>query len=147
LVPPSAILVRVTSGGARVANLPLPPACEVILCPYAEHRSPQAFPEPDRLRPERWVGSRPDLYQFLPFGGGARPCLGRRIALLTLERATQAILQQADPLLAHPQRLDWRINVTLLPFPDPVIRLAKPGPQPVAGDAFTGPAAELLPLG
>lgn len=144
LVPPSAIMVRLTRREVRIAGSLLPPPCEVIVCPFAEHRRPEAFPDPHRLWPERWIEARPDPFQFLPFGSGTRSCLGRRIALATLERATRAVLMAADPVLAYPQRLDWRMNVTLLPASDPVLRLAPLGRVPVRGGELSGPAAALL---
>lgn len=141
LTPPSAIMVRLTRREAYVAGWSLPSDCEVIICPFAEHRRPEAFPEPHHLRPERWTEARPDTYQFLPFGGGARSCLGRRIALATLERVTGALLATAEPVLARPQWLDWRMDVTLLPSTDPVVRFEENRQSPARSHALSGPAA------
>jgi len=147
LAPPSAILVRLTRGHARVAGLDLPPGCEVILSPFVEHRRPDLFVEPDLLWPDRWRTVQPGPYEFLPFGAGARACLGRRVALATLELATRAILARADPVPAHPQRLDWRMNLTLLPSTDPVLRMAPPGSVSEPVPELSGPAAGLLTRG
>jgi cytochrome P450 len=144
LVPPSAIMVRLTRREVSLAGVPLPARCEVIVSPFAEHRRPDAFPEPDRLWPQRWRSARPDAFQFLPFGGGVRACLGRRIALQTLERGTGALLAAADPVLAHPQRLDWRMNVTLLPAGDVAVRLDAPGGRAAPGPELTGPVSDLV---
>lgn len=147
LVPPSAVLVRLTRRGCSVAGLDLPSGTEVILSPYVEHRRPDVFDEPDRLWPQRWSTGQPGPYEFLPFGAGARACLGRRIALSTLEQATVAILARADPVLAHPQHLDWRMNLTLLPSTDPLLRMVPPGAARGAGPRLSGPAANLLTAG
>src|SRR6185295_14269434 len=37
---------------------------------------PRLFPEPDRFRPERFLERKFNTGEFLPFGGGARRCLG-----------------------------------------------------------------------
>ena len=144
LVPPSAILVRLTRRGANVAGLDLLPNCEVIVSPFVEHRRSPPFEDPDVLWPSRWSRNHPGPYEFLPFGAGARACLGRRIALATLEQGTRAILARADPVLARPQELDWRMNLTLLPSSDPVVRIVAPRARPEPGPRLSGPAARLL---
>jgi len=144
LVPPSAIIARLTTKEVRVAGVLLPPATEVLLSPFVEHRRAETFPSPLRFWPERWAESHPGPFQFLPFGNGCRSCLGKQIALATLQRATAAILTAADPLLPYPQRLDWRVSITLLPATDPVIRLGYPGQRPMRGHMLSGPAAALL---
>jgi cytochrome P450 len=144
LVPPSAILVRLTRLEAQVAGLQLQPPAEVIICPFAEHRRSDAFPEPHVFAPERWQVASPAAFQFLPFGAGARSCLGRRIALATMFRATSALLRSGDPILAHPQWLDWRMNLTLSPTPDPIVRLLPAGQVTVDRNKWSGPAADLF---
>ena len=144
LAPPSAVLVRLTRLETHVAGLLLRPRTEVIICPFAEHRRPCIFPEPQTLSPERWKEVRPGAFQFLPFGAGARSCLGRRIALATLSRATAALLGIGDPVLAHPQRLDWRLNLTLSPAPDPVVRLRPAGKATAEHIKWSGPAVALF---
>src|SRR5262249_29359695 len=115
LVPPSAVMVRLSRREADVAGVRLPAGCEVIVSPFVEHRRPEVFADPSRIVPERWLEARPDGYQFLPFGAGARACLGRRLALSTLERLVAAIVARAEPVLAWDQWLDWRMDVTLAP--------------------------------
>lgn len=144
LVPPSAILVRLTRRDAHVAGLGVPAGCEVIVSPYVEHRRPGRFEDPGRLWPERWSRLQPGPYEFLPFGAGVRACLGRRIALATLEQGTKAMLARADPVLARPQQLDWRMNLTLLPSTDPAVRMAVPSGRPERGPRLSGPVDTLM---
>jgi cytochrome P450 len=122
----------------------LPARCEVIVSPFAEHRRHEVFAEPDRLRPRRWSDSQLETFPFMPFGGGARACLGRRIALATLERSTAALLATVEPTLTHPQRLDWRMNVTLAPVPDPLIRLRPARRCGTPRPKLSGPASNLI---
>ncbi len=61
--------------------------------------------------------SRPGPFEFLPFGGGARVCLGRRIALSTLYQAVRAVLLRGAVVVPGDQVIDWRLNVTLRPHP------------------------------
>ena len=44
-------------------------------------RLPQLFPEPDCFKPERWstdAEDAPNVFGSLPFGFGARMCVGKR---------------------------------------------------------------------
>jgi cytochrome P450 len=143
LVPPNALMIRVAGRAAEVAGVTIEPETEILISPFAEHRRADVFPDPLRVVPERWVLARPGPFQFLPFGNGARSCLGRQIAQATLERGTSALLARHDPVLPGRHRLDWIMNVTLQPAGDPLLLLAEPGAQ-VGQGVLSGRAAELL---
>ena len=83
LYPPVWLLTRrpivdVEIGGHRISA-----GSHVFFCPYAVHRDPSLYAEPDRFDPDRWrsesnqPGSRTT---FLPFGAGIRSCIGERFA-------------------------------------------------------------------
>lgn len=143
LVPPNALMIRVAGRATEVAGVAIEPETEILISPFAEHRRADVFPDPLRVVPERWATARPGPFQFLPFGNGARSCLGRQIALATLERGTSALLARHDPVLPGPHRLDWFMNVTLLPAKDSPVLLAEPGASADPG-VLSGPAAGLL---
>ena len=50
---------------------------------YSIHHDVRFFPEPDRFKPERFIGE-PQFhkYAYLPFGSGPRNCVARAMALL-----------------------------------------------------------------
>ena len=47
---------------------------------FAMHRRPDLWESPDEFKPERWAG-RKTGWEFLPFNGGPRICMGREYSL------------------------------------------------------------------
>ncbi|WP_111511164.1 cytochrome P450 [Mycobacterium kyogaense] len=93
LCPPAAGVARVATRDIEVTGYRIPAGSLVALGLYAMHRDPELWPDPmtfdpDRFSPEN-VAAR-DRWQFLPFLGGSRPCIGEHFARLetTLALAT-----------------------------------------------------------
>jgi cytochrome P450 len=64
---------------------------------YLLHRREDLYPEADAFRPERFLGrDAPGTYQWIPFGGGTRRCLGASFALFEMRTVLQTILREAD---------------------------------------------------
>jgi cytochrome P450 len=90
------------------------PAGAVAVAPIVLlHRNPHTYPEADRFRPERFADGTPDDASFLPFGGGARRCLGEPLAHALIERAVPAITGalRLRPLSREPERMVVRGTV------------------------------------
>jgi cytochrome P450 len=54
----------------------LPKGVGVSVMIEAIHADPSIYPEPEKFRPERFLAKKPGPFEFLPFGGGNRRCLG-----------------------------------------------------------------------
>ena len=72
-------LVDTAVGGERV-----PAGTRVVLNVNAIGRDPRFFDEPERFRPDRWLGGRPHKFAYLSFGIGERRCLGESLAVASL---------------------------------------------------------------
>jgi cytochrome P450 len=93
------------------------PAGVVTMVPIAlMHRDPRAFREPDAFRPERWRDGTAAEAAFLPFGDGARRCLGEHLARAYFAAIVPAILRRARlrALWPAPERMVVR-GTTLVP--------------------------------
>jgi unspecific monooxygenase len=90
-------------GGARLVKSPVeigghvvPPGAILVNAMYLLHRRPDIYPSPDEFRPERFLGKRIiDPYEWTPFGGGVRRCLGYAFALFEMKTILATILSQA----------------------------------------------------
>ena len=82
LYPPAWLITRKATGPDQLAGHELPDGALVIMSPWLLHRHPQAWPDPDRFAPERFLDGSADRSAFIPFGAGPRMCIGRDFAYL-----------------------------------------------------------------
>ncbi len=80
------------------------------------HHREDLYEDPFEFRPQRWDGRKPGTYEWLPFGGGIRRCLGAALAMaeqrVVLEATARRLdLEAAEP---EPERALHR-NVTMIP--------------------------------
>jgi cytochrome P450 family 110 len=61
-------------------------------CIYLLHHRSDLYPEPEQFRPERFLEREFSLYEYIPFGGGNRRCLGMAFALFEMKLVLTSIL-------------------------------------------------------
>jgi cytochrome P450 family 12 len=82
----------------------IPKGTEVIMSQMLTYMDENQFPKPEKFMPERWIKTNKDpecplakdsahAFAFLPFGFGARMCIGRRFAELEIEALISRIIQ------------------------------------------------------
>jgi cytochrome P450 len=107
---------RVLSRPMRIGGWDLPAGVEASPCIYLTHRRPDLWPEPERFQPERFLGRRTSPYEFFPFGGGVRRCLGMAFALFEMKVVLAEILSRVELRLATGYRMQTvRRSITLAP--------------------------------
>ena len=74
------------------------------------------FEAPNEFRPERFLGTQPAPNTWIPFGGGARRCLGAGFAQLEATVVLREVLTRFDLRFdgSRPERAKPR-NITLIP--------------------------------
>src|SRR3954454_5464715 len=80
------------------------------------HHREDLYPDPFAFRPERWAGHKPGTYEWIPFGGGIRRCLGAALAMAEQRVVLTAMARDLDLRAAEPEpeRAKHR-NVTMIP--------------------------------
>lgn len=73
----------------------------VMGCIYLTHHREDLYPEADKFKPERFLNRKYTPYEFLPFGGGVRRCLGEVLALYEMKLAIAKIITEYDLTLAE----------------------------------------------
>ena len=81
---------------------------------YLLHRRPDLYPEPEAFRPERFLDDPPGTYEWIPFGGGVRRCLGASFALFEMRIVLQTVLDRVD--LVPQRRADERVTRRAITF-------------------------------
>jgi cytochrome P450 len=80
------------------------------------HQNPDIYPNPTEFSPDRFLGKTFSPFEYAPFGGGARRCIGAAFAHYEaklvlaewLRAGTYSLADTARPLLE-------RRNITLAP--------------------------------
>lgn len=57
------------------------------------HANSEVFPDPDRFDPQRFVGTKPPSFAWIPFGGGARRCVGAVFANMEMDVVLRTVLR------------------------------------------------------
>jgi cytochrome P450 len=74
----------------------IPAGTLILIDAWGVHHDPGRHPEPGAFRPERFLGDKAEPYTWLPFGGGARRCLGAAMAELEIKVALRTILRRTS---------------------------------------------------
>lgn len=102
----------VTLGITRLLTQPftlreytLPAGASVAIDIYMLHRNPTLYPEPESFQPERFLKRTYTPFEFMPFGGGHRRCIGAAFALYEMKLVLATLLPLASLRLVHNREL------------------------------------------
>lgn len=85
-------------------------------CIYLIHQREDLYPEPNQFKPERFLSREFSAYEFFPFGGGKRRCIGEALALLELKLVLATIVGEYDLKLERiSPEIPARRGLTLAP--------------------------------
>ncbi|KAG5671495.1 hypothetical protein PVAND_001689 [Polypedilum vanderplanki] len=129
-------MLPVAGGNARkvakdvvLAGYHVPKDSLIVMSAYNELSNPKFYPEPKKFIPERWLRESKESdqwkskennpFSFLPFGFGARSCVGKRIAELETEVVVSNIIRNFKLEWDYP---DIKIKGLFANIPDSEMR-------------------------
>jgi len=84
LYPPAFLIARAAEGPDTIAGMPVKKNDAILIAPWLLHRHEKLWRDPNAFIPARFMAPAPppDRFAYLPFGVGARVCIGAHFALL-----------------------------------------------------------------
>jgi cytochrome P450 len=94
LYPPAFLIARSAAGADTIAGLPVKPRDIVLIAPWLLHRHEKLWRDPNAFIPQRFMPpvTPPDRFAYLPFGVGARVCIGAHFALVEATLALAMVI-------------------------------------------------------
>jgi cytochrome P450 len=84
LYPPAFLIARAAAAPDTIAGMPVRKRDVILIAPWLLHRHEKLWREPNAFIPSRFMPGTPppDRFAYLPFGVGARVCIGAHFALV-----------------------------------------------------------------
>jgi cytochrome P450 len=94
LYPPAFLIARAAAGADVIAGMPIRKNDVILIAPWLLHRHEKLWRDPNAFIPERFMppAAAPDRFAYLPFGVGARICIGAHFALVEATLALARII-------------------------------------------------------
>ena len=94
LYPPAFLIARSAAGADIIAGMPVKKHDVMLIAPWLLHRHEKLWRDPNAFIPSRFMpgAAPPDRFAYLPFGVGARVCIGAHFALVEATLALAKII-------------------------------------------------------
>jgi unspecific monooxygenase len=94
LYPPAFLIARAAAGPDSIAGFPVKNNDVILISPWLLHRHEKLWRDPNAFIPARFMppAPPPDRFAYLPFGVGARVCIGAHFALVEATLALAKII-------------------------------------------------------
>jgi cytochrome P450 len=95
--PPNAVIGRRAKADDELDGYFIPAGSMLTISPYLAQRDPELWENPLTIIPERFSPeNEPNIgkFDYYPFGGGPRQCIGKGIAMMTIPLAVATVAQR-----------------------------------------------------
>jgi cytochrome P450 len=132
LYPAAYLLMRAAAEPLEIGGHRIPANSVLMTSPYAMHRHPERWQDPERFDPERFADNAErgwHTFKYFPFGGGPHICIGNQFASVEGPLILATIGQRYRFELLHPsQPLELEPQITLGPKGGMPLRLHRRAP-------------------
>ena len=120
--PPAWIMSRQATQATTLGDWTLPKDSHVIISPWLLHHDDRFFDRPEDFNPTRWLDGQLERalpkHAYMPFGAGARVCIGNHFAMMEAIIALATIVEATRQVRYRPAitlRPDSPLMITLTP--------------------------------
>ena len=107
---------RILTKPTSVMGYDFEPKTWLMISSYSLHHREDLYPNSKQFKPERFLQTSYSPYEYIPFGGGNRRCLGSALALLEMKLVTSTVLPRFQlELTSKRPMLPVRRGLTLAP--------------------------------
>jgi len=94
--PPAPFTARVAAQPFPIGGYCVDVGTRIVVHIIAINRNPHTYEQPNEFRPERFLGTRPQTYAWVPFGGGVKRCLGASFSMRELITVLHVLLREGE---------------------------------------------------
>ena len=119
LYPPAYTISRCANADDEVEGYHIPKDTIVYMSIYALHRSPKYWDDPEAFKPDRFSpenNTGQEKLSYMPFGAGARMCIGNNFAMMEMQLLLSQLIKSFDFELIQEQTIELEPLVTLKPL-------------------------------
>ncbi|BAY09858.1 cytochrome P450 [Calothrix sp. NIES-2098] len=111
------LFARITKSVMKVGRYKFYPETALMPSIYLIHYREDLYPHPEQFKPERFLERQYAAWEYFPFGGGSRRCLGFALAQLEMKLVLGTILSKYQLALAEDKPVKvQRRGFTLAPM-------------------------------
>ena len=127
LYPPAFLIARAAAAPDTIAGMPVKKNDVVLIAPWLLHRHEKLWRDPNAFIPSRFLPGTPppDRFAYLPFGVGARICIGAHFALVEATLALAKMIGAFRVELLDKQPVMPIGVVTTQPDRSPMFRITR----------------------
>ena len=92
---------RIANSTREIMGRQFEPGTIFMISIYSTHHREDLYPKPKQFLPERFLERKYSPYEFIPFGGGNRLCLGYALAMLEMKLVLGTVLSRYQLALAN----------------------------------------------
>ncbi len=84
---------QVRADSLQLGRWTVPKGMPILVCIALVHNDDSVFPNAKAFDPDRFLNAKPDLYEWIPFGGGTRRCVGAAFANMEMTVVLRTMLR------------------------------------------------------
>lgn len=115
LLPPIHHVIRKAAVDTELQGIEMRPGDRAVISAFMTHRDRDIYKDPAKFDPTRWMDKKPGPFQYIPFGGGPRLCLGYQFVMLEMKLVVIRAMQRFRLNLIPNSDIQANIQLTFCP--------------------------------